>query len=375
MAIHHHSQRTRHAWTGRLPALLPAVLALDLSNASAAEDGVVRFTDQSDRTVTLDAPASRVATIPIPAASMFIALDGGTDRLVGMHERSKSALLEGILGTFFPTSADIPSDIVGEGFMPNVEALLATDPDLVFQWAHRGDDIIAPLNNAGLNVATFRYGTEELARGWIEIMGDVIGNPEKSARLLAWRDAVHGEITEAVSGVAEDERPRTLYFLRYLSELKVAGTGTYNDFYINLAGGTNPAAEGRGWQVVNAEQILAWDPEVILLNGFESALTPQDVYDNPLLQGVSAVRDRRVYKVPLGGYRWDPPNQESPLMWTWLAMVLHPERVDWPLREMIRDNYTWIYGQTPSAEEVDGILRLETNAGAAGYARFAAVGQ
>lgn len=25
-----------------------------------------------------------------------------------------------------------------------------------------------------------------------------------------------------------------------------------------------------------------------------------------------AVKSKRVYKVPLGGYRWDPPSQESP---------------------------------------------------------------
>ena len=45
---------------------------------------------------------------------------------------------------------------------------------------------------------------------------------------------------------------------------------------------------------------------------------------DPVWQNVSAVRERRVYKVPLGGYRWDPPGQESPLMWHWLTDIAFP---------------------------------------------------
>ncbi len=350
-----------------LPFAAVTLLAL-LTPAAQAEP--LTFTDQSGHEIALPGPAERVVTIPIPAASMFIALDGGTDRLAGMHPLSKSALLEGVLGDFFPHAKAVPSDVVGEGFMPNIEALLAVQPDLVFQWAERGSDIVEPLRNAGLNVATFKYGTEELARGWIDIMGTVTGKPEKAARLNAWRDEVMAAIEAQRQGLDDAERPRTIYFLRYLQGLQVAGDDVYQNVAIELAGGANPAREASGWLTVNKEQILAWDPEVILLNGFESELTPQHVYDDPVLADVTAVRERRVYKMPLGGYRWDPPNQESPLSWMWLAMVLHPERFDFPLRDEIAQSYGWIYGQTPSAAQIDGILRLEVNGDAAGYDRF-----
>lgn len=351
-----------------LPFAALMLLAMVLAPAAQAED--LAFTDQSGREITLPGPVERAVTIPVPAASMLIALDGGTDRLAGMHPLSKSALLEGVLGDFFPDAKAVPSDVVGDGFMPNVEALLAVQPDLVFQWAERGRGIVDPLLNAGLTVATFKYGTEELARGWIDIMGTVTGKPENALRLNAWRDEVLAEIEAQRAGLADADRPRTLYFLRYLGGLQVAGDEVYQNVAIDLAGGANPAQGSAGWLTVNKEQILAWDPEVILLNGFESELTPQHVYDDPVLADVTAVREHRVYKMPLGGYRWDPPNQESPLSWMWLAMVLHPERFDFPLRAMIADSYAWIYGQTPSAAQIDGILRLEMNGDAAHYERF-----
>lgn len=354
------------------PCLFPtAAAALALTLPVSAEQATgIEFTDQNNRTITLDQPARRVATIPMPAASMFVSVAGDTERLAAMHPASKTALEDGILGDFYPDLNSIPSDIVGSGFMPNIESLMTVNPDLVLQWAHRGNDIIEPLERAGLTVATLNYGTEELAQGWISLIGEVLGSPEKSEKMIAWREQTRAQIGEKTQRIADSEKPRTLYFLRFLSEYRVAGNGTYNDFYIDLAGGKNPAHNGNNWQTVDAEQILAWDPEVILLNGFEADLSPEDVYRNPLFADVSAVKNRRVYHVPMGGYRWDPPNQESPLMWMWLSEVLHPDVFDWPLRQEIRDSYQWIYGQSPTDAQIDAILRTEHNSTAANYRAF-----
>lgn len=328
------------------------------------------FIDQENREVTVSRPVRRIVTIPIPAASMIIALDGGPERLAGMNPMSKTALEEGILNDFYPEAMDIRSDVVGDGFMPNPEALLEVNPDLIFQWGGRGEDIVQPLENAGLNVGLLLYGTQEYLEGWIGMFGEVLGKKEKADRIIAWHHSTMNTIKEQTADIPEEEKPRVLYFLRFLSGKEVAGTGTYNDFYINFAGGRNPAGEMKGFPEPSEEQIIAWDPEIILLNGFESDLTPQHVYDNAKLADVSAVKNRRVYKIPLGGYRWDPPNQESPLMWKWLTMVFHPDRFDWDLRKDIAENYTWIYGHTPTEEQIDGILRMRMNSGASGYEIF-----
>nr|WP_319515096.1 ABC transporter substrate-binding protein [uncultured Cohaesibacter sp.] len=334
-------------------------------------DDAIKVTDQSDRQIVLEKPAKRVVTIPIPAASMFMALDGSSNKLVGMHSKSKSALEEGVLKEIFPKAQDIRSDIVGEGFIPNVEELLSVNPDLVFQWAHLGDDVVKPIEDAGLKVVTFKYGTEAYARQWLDIMGTIVGKKDKSDTLIAWRQEKLDAIAKKVANIPEAEKPRVAYFLRFLSSFRVAGKGTYNDFYINLTGGKNVGQELSGFKEVNDEQIIAWDPEVILLNGFEGELTVNDVYNNPMLAGISAVKNKRVYKIPLGGYRWDPPNQESPLMWEWLSMVLHPNQFEWPLRKHIAEKYSFIYNYDLSEQQIDGILRMKMNGSAANYSQFA----
>ncbi|MEM7721099.1 MAG: ABC transporter substrate-binding protein [Pseudomonadota bacterium] len=353
------------------PSSILPLLALGLACALPVQADDITFTDQFGRDVSLPSPSERLATIPIPAASMAVAVNGSPDPLVGMHRLSQTAIVEGILGDFFPQTEAIPSDIVGDGFMPNVEALLTVDPDLVLQWGTRGPDIVQPLEAAGLTVATLRYGREEDAAEWIGMMGMVLGQEDRSDMILDWRAEALEAMQARAAGIAEADRPRTLYFLRYLSSFRVAGEGTYNDFWIELGGGDNVADDGfEGFNDVNAEQIIAWDPEVIFLNGFEEELSPEDVYSNPLFADLSAVQNRRVYKLPIGGYRWDPPNQESPLTWAWVGSLLHPDQPVDGLREEISARYEMLYGQTPNAAEIDGILRVEMNGGSAHYDQF-----
>nr|WP_301270794.1 MULTISPECIES: ABC transporter substrate-binding protein [unclassified Roseobacter] len=255
--------------------------------------------------------------------------------------------------------------------MPNVEAMLTLDPDLVLQWGTRGPDIVQPLEAAGLTVATLRYGREEDAAEWIGMMGMVLGQEERSTAILDWRADALEAMQARAAGIADTDRPRTLYFLRYLSSYRVAGEGTYNDFWMELGGGDNVAHEEfQGFNDVNAEQVIAWDPEVIFLNGFEEALSPEDVYSNPLFADLSAVQNRRVYKLPIGGYRWDPPNQESPLTWAWVGSLLHPDLPVEGLRDQISARYEMLYGQTPDADDIDDILRVGMNGDSAHYAQF-----
>ncbi len=360
--------RVETIWLG----LMTCAAALTWPSITGAESPIV-FKDQRNRTIELAKQAQRVVTIPIPAASMFIAVDGGTKRLVGMHQLSKTAIKGHILEKFFPDALKIPSNITGKGFtfVPNVEQLLLLKPDLVFQWGHLNDDIIAPIENAGMKVALIKIGREEFTVRWLQIMGEVLGKEDKAARMIKWRADTRKLLKAKTEAIPDAERPRVLYFMNYLSKLRVAGGKSYNNFYIDLAGGKN-VAKGLGmFAVVSTEQIIAWDPEVILLNGFERKLTPKDVYNNPLLAGMSAVKNKRVYKMPLGGYRWDPPNQESPLTWLWLSMVLHPNKFDWKLDKLIDENYRFIYGHPVSAADVKKILRFGMNGTAANYQMFA----
>lgn len=341
------------------------------TSAPADEDSsgeTITVTDQRGETLELDGPAERVVTIPMPAASLLAAVDGGTDHLVGMNPSSHEALTEGILGDFYPEASDIASDVSGTDFVPNVESTLELDPDLVIQWGDQGEQLTGPLEDAGIPVLGLNYGTQEDLEEWIQIFGTLLGQEERAEQII---DTQHAHMETIEDAVADTEdTPRVLYFNQASDGYTANGTGTYHDFFIDLVGAENVAAELDGSGVeVGMEQILEWDPDVVLLSHFDTTV-PEDIYSDPLWEDVTAVQEDAVYRIPLGGYRWDPPNQESHLMWHWLAQVVHDDVDLEPLRPEIVDTYDFLYGQTPSDEQMDEILRTEENAESAGYDVF-----
>ncbi len=331
----------------------------------------ISFRDQQGRTITFERPVTRVVTIPMPAASLLVAVDGGADHLAAMHNASWVAMRDGILGTMFPQALELPHEIATQDFTPNVESVRALNPDVVIQWSDA--QLVAPLENAGLKViGLVNNGKQEDVDAWIAMFSAMLGKPERATEIKDHSDRELAEVKELAAG-RSGPGPSILYFNRFEGGLKAAAAKTYNDFYIKLIGGSNPATgedplPGTGMVGLDVEQVLSWDPEVILLGNFDGAM-PQDVYDDPVWKNVAAVRSRRVYKVPLGGYRWDPPGQESPLMWHWLGDIAFPQEQS-GLRGKITDYYRMLYNYRPINADLDRILWTEQNRQSADYQQF-----
>ena len=325
--------------------------------------------DQKGRTIQFGNPVERVVSIPIPAPSMFMSIDGSADKLVGVHQLTKTAMKGRFLGRLFPEVLQLPSDFVGGGFnfMPNVERVLSLKPDLVFQWGNYGDEIFDPLTNAGLNVAAIKIRNEQDTREWIRIMSTVLGKEDKALKMVNWREQTM-QIIKTNSAKIQKKKS-VLYFRLFKNNLQVAGKGTYNDFYINLVGGENPAAGNKGFYNVTPEQVVAWNPDIVLMNGFEPKLSPKNYIEHPVFSVTDAAVNKTVYSMPLGGYRWDPPNQESPLTWMWLGMLTYPEFHKYPLRDEIKRAYKMLYETDASDQDLNEILKMKLNASSKGYAK------
>ncbi|WP_427018101.1 ABC transporter substrate-binding protein [Pseudarthrobacter sp. P1] len=335
-----------------------------------ATGGPITLTDQRGKTLTFDKPVIRVVTIPMPSASLLVAVDQGADHLAAMHNASWVAMRDGTMGQMFPAVLEIPHDIATDDFTPNVESIRALNPDVVVQWSD--SRLTEPLENAGLKVIGLtNTGQQQDVDAWAALFATMLGKPDRAVQMKARSD---GKL-KAIQALAATRAAGSsiLYINRFTGGLKVAGTGSYNDFYIKLVGGSNPATgphgvAGKGMVGVDVEQVLSWDPEVILLGNFDNAL-PKDVYSDPVLASTSAARNKRVYKVPLGGYRWDPPGQESPLMWQWLLDISFPVPSS-SLRATIPEYYGFLYGRTPTPAEIDTMLWLDANGGSANYQQF-----
>lgn len=335
-----------------------------LATTTVATADPITFTDMADREVTLDGVPEKVVVIASPAGSMVVTVAQDGETLAGTSPNSHKAMVEGVMDEFFPGLKNLKSNFIPKEGPVNIEAILQLEPDVVLQWA-RKDKSIAALEAAGLTVAGMKYAKLDIATNWLTDLGIMFEKSDQVAEILAWHDSRYKEIIAKTDTVADADKPSVLYLL---APMRAAGPKSHFQFFMDTAGAKNAVPVDGKFINLDPEMLLMANPDMIWLFGFNFKLTPESIYDNPLYADVNAVKNRRIYKVPVGGDRWDPPNQEFPLGWEWFTRTAHPELLDGSIRDSIKAAYPMLYGKTPTDEQLDMILRVEINKNAADYA-------
>ncbi len=74
------------------------------------------------------------------------------------------------------------------------------------------------------------------------------------------------------------------------------------------------------------------------------------------------MKNRRVYKVPVGVYRWYPPSGDVPLMMKWMAQKQHPEMFKYDMVKEIQSYYSEFYGYSLDTAGAEKILNTAKEA-------------
>lgn len=347
------------------------------SASGASQDRRVSFKDLDGRTITLARPAERIVTLGPPYAAMALAVYGSPERLVGIHPRARDMFAKSFVSEMFPEVLEIPTNIaVGGDFTPNVEGIARLHPDIVVQWAELGDELIAPLENAGITVARYRSipdGAEATLSAMMMMFGEMVGETGRARHLNAQRADAGRRLKEMVSALPADNRQRVLLMTRTGEAMYASGGGSEGlySYYIYRAGGINVAQAMPDFAPIGREQIAALEPDVILLFGSEGE-TPNSIFDDPILQSTKAATSRRVYVLPTGSHYWGVLGPDDALTQIWMAELFYPDRLETTLREEMRETYHAMFDREFSDRQLDQILIAETNGGSAHYRRFLA---
>lgn len=152
-----------------------------------------------------------------------------------------------------------------------------------------------------------------------------------------------------------------LILFRYANgTIRTTGNNFYGQFWIESTGGINVASDLKGTPEINMEQIYAWDPDIIYITNFCPYL-PEDLFENRIdghdWGQLRAVQQKRVYKFPLGMYRWFPPASDTPLVFWWLTKHNQPELfADIDIKQKISSYYQQFYNITLTDQDLYAIL-------------------
>jgi iron complex transport system substrate-binding protein len=343
----------------RLPAIAAGLALAAMSPAYAQ----VSFLDHRGVKIELEKPAERVVTTHTSGAIAYLAVDGSADHIAAMAVRGKDALTSAVYDEIFPRLADIPASAVTEGFVPNVEAILALNPDLVMQWTS-DPKLIEPLERVGLKVMGWDCCTEQQRRDYLLMAGYTSGKIDRAQSMLAMQDASNAALRERFAATPATDYVKILEVDQLADQIRVVANSSQD---YALSGVANLAADGteEWWRTIDVEQFLVWNPSVIIIPAWATDLTPQSFYDNALLASVDAIKNKRVYKVP--AFNRSPDAPEVYLTAVWLAAITHPDAAAGSFRDVVAAGYKAIYSADLTAAQIDKLLELEANTPSEGY--------
>ena len=345
------------------------LLFLSLVGAASAASGTEKATrvvvDHTGKEVRIPAKIERIViTGPWPLPSVYCLFEGAGDKLVGIHPGSMSAAKHSLLPRVAPGILRASTEFL-KGDVLNAEELLKLKPDVVFYRvetaAHAGQLALTGIPAVGFSTALSGFDTIRTFESWVKLLGEVLQQEDRASGIVEYGRKTYDEIQAALNGVKGLKRPRALILFNYgEGNIKTSGSNFYGQYWLESTGAVNVASELSGVADINMEQIYAWDPDIIYITNFSRHM-PEDLYENAIpghdWSTVRAVRERKVYKFPLGMYRWYPPASDTPLVLKWLAKKNQPELfADVDMDAEVRAYYKRFYNLDLTDEDLRNIF-------------------
>ena len=268
--------------------------------------------DHTGREVELPALIDRVVISSIlPLPSVYCLFEGSAEKLVGIHPSSMAAAENSILPKVVPDILEVNTDFLQGGEL-NTEELLNLKPDVVFYSANNTDEYeklsAAGIPAIGFSTSNWDYDCVATFENWVKLLGEVLNQEDKAAGIAEYGHQVYDEVQSVLTEAGDIEKPRVLILFNYAGGvIKTSGSNFFGQYWIESTGGINVAADLNGTPEINMEQIYEWDPDIIYITNFSPYL-PEDLYNNTIegndWSSVKAVKEGKVYKFPLGMYRW-----------------------------------------------------------------------
>ena len=327
------------------------------------ETGETReITDMAGRKVTVPAAEDIESVFSTgPVAAIFMSMVA-PDKLLGwnyeLNDVEKSIILE--------KYHDLPNFGMGDAI--NYEAVIAANPTIALNCGKINDAMVSDCDtlskSLGIPVIAVDNELNNSAEAF-RFMGELLGVEDHAEELAEYSEKIFTDIA-SLADIPEDEKV-SVYFGNGEDSLETAPRGSQHAQILDAVNVTNVAdlELGDGSRVqISAEQLLAWNPDVIVVNGEPKAdksgnSAAEDILSNPDYASLKAVQDNKVYGTPNAPFSWvDRPAGPNRLIgMRWLSAVVYPEYIKCDVNEEIREFFNLFYHVDLSDEQLENVLK------------------
>ena len=321
-----------------------------------AEPTSRNFTDSLGRTVEIPIDITKVALSgPLTQIVLFALCP---DKLVGLATAFDASAEE----FFNPKYYNLP--ILGQFYggkgTLNLEEIAATGAEIIIDVGEQKDNMTEDLDTLQgqlgipfVHIDAYTDGMGDCYR----MLGDLLGMEEEAEVIADYCDEVYANTLAIVDAVGEN-KVKMLYCTGDAG-LNVIAQGSYHAEIIdllcdNLAVIENPSSKGTGNEV-DLEQIMLWDPDVIIFSNNSIFST---VGDNPDWATVTAIANGDYYEVPYGPYNWMgfPPSVQRYMGMIWMAQLLYPDVAQYDVYAEVSEYFNLFYHCDITQEQFDALV-------------------
>jgi iron complex transport system substrate-binding protein len=319
----------------------------------------VMFTDSTGRQVELPRNIERVA--PSGPLAQIVLYTLAPDKMVGLS----GGLGEEQFAYMDSSMRRLP--VLGgysQGTL-NLESLLVANPQIFIDIGEFQNDSLGDMdaiqNATGIPAIFVQMDSLESMITAYETLGRLLGSEAQARRL---GDYIRETIDTFVNNAAGIKRNRQVsIFYGQADGLTAVVDGTVHSDVIDFAGARNvtqiPQNMRGGVADISMEQLLLWDPDVVL---FAPGSIYTTVHNRVEWSQVRAIREGRFYEIPAGPYNWmgRPPSVNRVIGIRWLANLLYPDTVRIDMAREARDFYRLFYHHELAEAQIQSLLANST---------------
>ena len=343
-------------------------------DATEAKAEIITITDHADKQVEVPKEINRIAVCDIfPIPSVLAVFFDSADKIVGMPEPSKTAAENGLLGQLYPEILKAETGYI-DGSNVNMEELAKLEPDVVI-YSASSPELGEQLANAGfaavaISVNKWDYDCIETLNNWIDLLSQMFPDSDKAELVKKRSNEMYELVQDRVKDIPDEERAKAFFLFQYSdSTLLTSGKQFFGQWWADAIGAKNVAEELEkdNSVPVNMEQVYEWNPNLIFMTNFNTYY-PDDLYGNTVegydWSPVDAVKNQRVFKMPLGMYRSYTPGVDCPVTLIWMAKTAYPEKFeDVDVIKQAKDYYKEVFGIDLTDDQAKSIFEPAQSAG------------
>src|SRR5690554_2154674 len=309
------------------------------------EDGK-EIKDMVGRTVQIPEDVTKVFAT-LPSGTMFVySID--PDLLIGYNYEFNEQELDFILEDYRDLTA------FGQGGKINKEAIITANPDIIIMYGELIDSEIEVADSleedTGIPVVMLDGSLEKSPDAYRFIGEKVFDMKERTEVLASYAEEA---LLFAEETKADNDGKVSLYYGNGPESLETTPIGSPHAEIFTLVGAVNVAdvnLNAKGRVLVSPEQLITWNPEVILINGEpkgDDKISPtnavEEFRNDERYMTIDAVKNDKVYAIPNYPYTWiDRPISTNRLIGIyWLASILYAGSVD--IEEEAKNYYELFY--------------------------------